>query len=229
MNLSIRLKAIVDLIDEKASVADIGTDHGYIPIYLMENKLASKVIASDINKGPIDIAIKNLKEHNITLGVETRLGPGLKTLSKGEVDVAIIAGMGGNLIASILEDSIDIAKEFNYIILQPAQHQEVLRKYLYESGFKIITEKVVFDSDKYYHTMKVTKGNDTQYENEVHYYTGRGELNTRSNDFKGYINEKIKSMEKIIKYTAKSEDKSRYEYLSNLIKEFKEVKREYDL
>lgn len=229
MNLSKRLKSIVDLIESNDVVADIGTDHGYIPIYLIKNNISSFVIASDINKGPINTSLKNLKEHGVENKVETRLGPGLETISKGEVDVAVIAGMGGNLIADIIKDSYETAKDLKYLILQPAQNQEVLRKYLIENGFKILCEKVVVDFGKYYHTIKVTSGREIPYEKEVYYYTGRGELHTKGENFKGYINSKIEEFEKIIDFTQKSEDKSRYEYLRNLLSEFKEVKKEYEL
>ncbi|MEG0372036.1 MAG: class I SAM-dependent methyltransferase [Clostridium sp.] len=229
MNLSIRLKTIVDLINPCNIVADIGTDHGYIPIYLIENDRANLVIASDINKGPIETAKKNFKEYNVISRIETRLGAGLKTINNGEVDVVVIAGMGGNLIADIINDSLDIAKGLKYMILQPAQHQEVLREYLYKNGFKIIDENVVLDANKYYHTLKVKIGNDVAYEKDVYYYTGRAGLINPSNDFVGYINRKIEGIEKIIGYTAKGEDKTRYDYLVNLLKEFRQVKRDYDL
>lgn len=229
MNLSKRLETIVSFIESNMKVADIGTDHGYIPIYLIENKLSDFVIASDINKGPIDTIQRNLKEYNITSGIETRLGGGLKPLKPKEVDIAIIAGMGGNLISEIIESSLETSKNLKYMILQPAQHQEVLRKYLLDNGFKILEENVVLDASKYYHTLKVGVGIDKPYTKEVYLYTGRGELEAKSEDFKGYINNKIESIEKIIGFAEKSKDKSRHENLKNLLKEFKEVKEEYEL
>lgn len=229
MNLSKRLETIVNLINPNMKVADIGTDHGYIPIYLIENKITDFVIASDINKGPIDTIERNLKEYKITNGIETRLGSGLEPLKQGEVDIAIIAGMGGNLISEIIEASMNIAKGLEYMILQPAQHQEVLRKYLVENNFKIVEENVVADAGKYYHTMKVIAGEDMPYEKEVYLYTGRGELQTKSDDFKAYVNDKIDAIQKVIKFTKKSKNQSRHRYLVKLLKEFKEVKEHNEL
>ena len=222
MELSKRLSSIVDLIEKDKIVADIGTDHGYIPIYLIKNNICKYVIASDINKGPIEILKKNIKEHNILRGIEIRLGSGFETLNENEVNVAIIAGMGGNLIADIIDNSYNIAKSLDYMILQPAQHQEVLRKYLYNKGFEIIQEDIVYDAEKYYHTMKVSIGSDIPYKKEVEYYIGR-KYREKTNDFKGYVKNKIDSIEKIIKFTEKANDKERYNYLKNLLKEFKEV------
>ena len=108
------------------------------------------------------------------------------------------------------------------MVLQPAQHQEVLRKYLYNKGFKIIKEDIVYDAEKYYHTIKVSKGEDAAYEKEVDYYIGR-KFTKKGEDFKGYIKSKIESIEKIIKFTEKASDKERCNYLKNLLREFKEV------
>ncbi|MEG0372258.1 MAG: class I SAM-dependent methyltransferase, partial [Clostridium sp.] len=191
--------------------------------------ISEKVIASDINRGPIEIARKNLKENGINLEVETRLGPGLEPIVKGEVNAGVISGMGGNLIWDIINESIDKAREFKYLILQPAQHQEVLRKCLYENGFKVIDETVVYDANKYYHNIKVTYEKDIPYEKHVHYYTGRFTLNNPSDDFKGYINRKIESIEKILKSTNVSNDKDRFNELTYLLEEFRKVREEYEV
>ena len=96
MELSIRLKTISNLVDKCHTVVDVGTDHGYIPIYLTKESFCDKAIASDINRGPVEKARKNVSLYNIDEKVECRLGPGLTTVKKGEVQGAIIAGMGGN-------------------------------------------------------------------------------------------------------------------------------------
>ncbi|MEG0128072.1 MAG: class I SAM-dependent methyltransferase [Clostridium sp.] len=229
MNLSNRLQAVVDLIDKNHSVCDIGTDHGYIPIYLIKEGITNKVIASDINKGPLEIAKKNLTENKIISDVELRHGPGLEPINKGEVDVAIISGMGGNLIWEIIKDSLDKAKEFKYLILQPAQHQEVLRRYLYDNGFKVIDETVVYDANKYYHNIKVTYGQDEAYKENVHYYTGRYTLNIPNEDFRGFINKKINSIEKILSTTNVSTNKNRVDELKNLLNDFRKVRDSYEV
>ncbi len=135
-------------------MADIGTDHGYIPIFLVKKGICDTAIASDINKGPVLKAEKNVKLYGLQDKIQCRLGGGLKTIVPGEVDTAVIAGMGGHLIVSILEESAEVAQKMQALILQPVQHVEILRKYLYENGYEILSEDLCFDEGKYYEIIK---------------------------------------------------------------------------
>ncbi|HSN58237.1 MAG TPA: class I SAM-dependent methyltransferase, partial [Clostridiaceae bacterium] len=114
MELSIRLGKTASMVEPCECVADIGTDHAYIPIYLVEKGVCSRAIASDINRGPIRKAERNISLHGLDGKIECRIGPGLGTLKKGEADAVIIAGMGGNLIRDILEERLDLFREFEY-------------------------------------------------------------------------------------------------------------------
>ena len=102
MELSKRLKEITLLIDKCNIIADIGTDHGYIPIYTVQEGLCTKAIASDINKGPVDKARMNVRREGLERFISCRQGPGLSTLEPKEAEAVIIAGMGGNLIRDII-------------------------------------------------------------------------------------------------------------------------------
>ena len=102
MELSKRLYAVAGLVTEGASVADIGTDHGYVPIYLVINNIASKVIAMDINRGPLERARMHIIGHGLKGKIETRLSDGLKEIEPFEVEGMIAAGMGGGLVIKIL-------------------------------------------------------------------------------------------------------------------------------
>ena len=104
MELSKRLTKVASLVTEGASVADIGTDHGYIPIYLIENQIAARAIALDINKGPLERARMHIVGHGLKGQIETRLSDGLKEVKPGEVDTMIAAGMGGGLVIKILRE-----------------------------------------------------------------------------------------------------------------------------
>ncbi|MGL4774058.1 MAG: tRNA (adenine(22)-N(1))-methyltransferase [Clostridium sp.] len=157
MELSKRLQFIASHIEQCNCIADIGTDHGYIPIYLIKNNLCKKTIASDINKDPLDKCKLNSVLEEVWNEVECRLGGGLSTLKPGEAQGAVIAGMGGNLIRDILEDNMDITESLDYIILQPAQNPEVLREYLYTSGYEIIDEDLCYDEGIYYELFKVKR------------------------------------------------------------------------
>lgn len=172
MELSKRLYAVASLVTEGASVADIGTDHGYVPIYLMKNNIASKVIALDINKGPLERARMHIIGHGLKGQIETRLSDGLKNVQPGEVDTMIAAGMGGALVIKILKDSKDVVENLTAFILQPQSEISKVRKYLNTNGFQIIDEDMVEEDGKFYPMMKVVHGETEVYE-EYEYIFGK--------------------------------------------------------
>lgn len=163
-----RLLAIAKLVENGSKVADIGTDHGYIPAYLCENKISDFIIAADVNKGPLEKARKEIAKRKMQDNVVLRLGSGLEVLEKGEVDEVIIAGMGGVLIAKLLQDAIEVARDLKKLILQPMQASSDLRKYLYENGFEIESEKLVREDFRVYEIIvaKYT-GNNKKIEDEI--------------------------------------------------------------
>ena len=172
MELSKRLYAVAGLVTEGASVADIGTDHGYVPIYLIKNNIASKVIAMDINKGPLERARMHIIGHGLKGQIETRLSDGLKNLEPGEVDAFIAAGMGGGLVIKILEDSKAVVDSLKFAVLQPQSEIAKVRKYLNRNGLVIIDEDMVEEDGKFYPMMKVVHGEPQAYE-EYEYIFGK--------------------------------------------------------
>ena len=102
MELSKRLYAVAGLVTEGASVADIGTDHGYVPIYLVEEGIARKALALDVNRGPLERARMHIVGHGLGDKIETRLSDGLREIRPGEVDTIIVSGMGGPLTLSLI-------------------------------------------------------------------------------------------------------------------------------
>lgn len=172
MELSKRLYAVAGLVTEGASVADIGTDHGYVPIYLVKNKIASKVIAMDINRGPLERAKMHIIGHGLKGQIETRLSDGLKSLEPGEVDAFIAAGMGGGLVIKILEDSKEVVDKLKFAVLQPQSEIAKVRKYLNQNGLVIIDEDMVEEDGKFYPMMKVVHGEPQEYE-EYEYIFGK--------------------------------------------------------
>ncbi|SEF73897.1 tRNA (adenine22-N1)-methyltransferase [Caloramator fervidus] len=222
MTLSERLNHIVDLIPPCECLADIGTDHGYVLIHCISKGICNKGIATDVKKGPIDIAIKNLKKYRVINKVDTRIGNGLLPLKEGEADVIVIAGMGGNLIANILKEGRHIANTAKYLILQPMQNPELLRKFLVNNNFKIVDEDIVKDDNKFYHIIKVINGKEEAYGKEVLYYVGKILLEKRHPLVKEYVDYKIKGLEEILKSVPK--DSLRFNELAYLLNEFKEVR-----
>lgn len=154
--LSPRLEGIVSLVPEGSRVADIGCDHGYISIALVQRGIAVHSIASDIKKGPLDQAVKNIAKAELYNKIETRLAPGITAIKSGEADVIIIAGMGQRTIADILTENMSIAKEAKYLILQPQSELAEMRRFLLDNGFNLIGNKMMTEGDKYYFAMVVS-------------------------------------------------------------------------
>jgi tRNA (adenine22-N1)-methyltransferase len=150
LKLTPRLQAIADSIKKCEVLADVGTDHAYIPIYLMLQGDVEKAIATDINKGPIDIARKRIKQYKLENEIEVRQGSGLMVLKPHEADTIVIAGMGGILIADILEQSKAVAEAAKVLVLQPMLDSDKLRRYLLENGFEIIDEELAKEDRKIY-------------------------------------------------------------------------------
>lgn len=163
-----RLRCIVDCTHAEV-VADIGCDHAYVPIKLIDEARAKRVIACDINKGPVMIADENIKKHNKTEFIQTRIGAGLAPISEGEADTIIIAGMGGELICSILNDDIKKA-QMSTLVLQPMNDQHTVREFLINNGFEIINEDIALEGFKVYNIIVAKRGNVKPFEKKIHYH-----------------------------------------------------------
>ena len=154
MRLSKRLQTIADFVKKGAVVADIGTDHAHIPIYLIKNNIISKAYASDINIGPLEKAGENIKYFGVQ-NIELRLSNGLEKLKTDEADTVIIAGMGGELITDILEKGRRFFESKRKFILSPHTKIDEVRKYLLSNGFEITKEDMCIDEGKFYTVMEV--------------------------------------------------------------------------
>ncbi|EJT5936043.1 tRNA (adenine(22)-N(1))-methyltransferase [Clostridium perfringens] len=203
MELSKRLKRIAEHVDKCESVADIGTDHGYIPIYLVKEGICKKAIASDINKGPIEKAKVNVAFEGVSNKVKCLLGPGLNPLKVGEVNGVILAGMGGNLTRDILLADMDKVKKYDFIILQPAQNPEVLREFLYKNDYEIIDEDLIKDEGRFYELFKVKYNENSEklvFEDELEYEVSPLLRKKNHPLFKEFIEEKINRCETILSF-----------------------------
>lgn len=149
VNLSKRLTAAAELCRKGSFICDVGTDHAYLPIYLCQKDIARGGVVSDINKGPIERAEKNIKETGMEKRLTAVLCDGLTRLEEYSPEDIFILGMGGELIVRIISDAPFVKKEGVRLILQPMSHPEILRKYLLDNGFCIIDERLVKE-DKIY-------------------------------------------------------------------------------
>lgn len=141
MRISKRLYKIIEKVSPGETVADIGTDHGYVPMLLIRQGLSPHAIMSDISEGSLAKAAETFRICGIDADNDSfRLGDGLDTIAPGEVDAVIIAGLGGFTIINILSSDPDKSHSFRKLILQPRKHSGYLRYYLYKNGWDIIDE-----------------------------------------------------------------------------------------
>ncbi|MDN5330965.1 MAG: tRNA (adenine22-N1)-methyltransferase [Tepidanaerobacteraceae bacterium] len=198
MKLSERLLEIADLVPRGSCVSDVGTDHALLPIYLVKKGIARRVIAVESKLGPWTRARENVRKAGMADLIDVRLGDGFEPLKPGEVDVAIIAGLGGETIWSIMEKSPDIVNSLCAIILQPMKNAHRLRKALFENCFEITEERVVFSKSKYYEIMVVKKG-DSSFFSEEDVILGPVLKRRRTPEVLGYIEARIRRL--LIKLT----------------------------
>lgn len=198
MELSIRLMKIAKMVDHCSSIADIGTDHAFIPIYLIKNGICSNVIASDINQGPINKAKNNILFENLENKISCIKSEGLKHLSPFEIDGVIIAGMGGNLTRDIIEESLEVYKSLKFAILNPAQNVEIVREYIYKSGFEIIDEDLCIDENIFYEIIKVRYANHPKEIDSIYYEVSQLLLDKNHPLIGAFIERKLYKNRKIL-------------------------------
>ncbi len=150
LKLSKRLKAAAEYIEQGAAVADIGTDHGYIPVYLAQNNLAERIIATDIREGPLLRAQASAGEYGVSSRVEFFLTDGLDGLQEQWLDTVVLAGMGGETIAGILERAPWTRTDKVHLVLQPQSKLGVLSNWLDNNGYAIFDETLVEDDGRIY-------------------------------------------------------------------------------
>lgn len=222
MQLSLRLAAIGELVTEGNRLVDVGCDHGYLPVYLIQNKKIPSAIAMDVGKGPLMRAKEHIEEYGLTEYIETRLSDGLSKLAAGEGDTLVIAGMGGPLMERILSQGSKVTESFQEMILQPQSDIPHFRKFIYEKGWKIIAENLILEDGKYYPMMKVVpKKEEIPYTLEEQWF-GRFLLRDRHPVLKEYLLREKRIREEIVRNLGAAEKE-------NAQKRLKEVEEEMQL
>lgn len=154
MELSQRLKAVAGLVTKGNVVCDVGCDHGYVSIYLLEEKISPKAIAMDVRSGPLAHAKEHIAMHGLDTYIETRLSDGMDALLFGEADTLILAGMGGRLMEAILTRGRQKAASMKEFIFQPQSELAQFRRFLRKNGYVIVQEDMVCEDDKFYPMMR---------------------------------------------------------------------------
>lgn len=198
-----RLECIKSMVSECNVAADIGTDHGYVAEMLLRDKKCGKVIATDINEGPLSRAIEHLTSVDLNSKCDFRLGSGLTVLKENETDAIIIAGMGGELIADIIETSKNIALHASQLILQPMTTGDRLRQYLYENGFKITDENIVKELHHFYFIIKAVPCKD-EIMDEIYYEISKKVIEKKDPLMIEYMTKLLNTNENIIRSIEKN-------------------------
>lgn len=179
MQLSKRLQAVANLVTPDNRVADVGCDHAYTAIYLVKNNISPRVIAMDVNQGPIDRATVNVKKYGYEDRIDVRKSDGLEKLNKNETDTILIAGMGGGLTIQILSKRMELVETVRELVLQPQSEIHLVRRMLNDNGYLITRENMIKEDGKYYVMMRAEAGvrikRQTDYDltREEHFYFGR--------------------------------------------------------
>ncbi len=172
IKLDDRLKAVAGLVRNGKRVADIGTDHGYLVAYLVENNICPCGIAADLRKGPLENARQTVIQQELSDKIELILSDGLEKIPETDCDDIVVAGMGGNLIAEILEKAPWVKDERINIVAQPMTHAEVLRQYFIDNGFTINKEVTVTDGKRLYCVMSASYNGEMRQHSASYIFTG---------------------------------------------------------
>lgn len=219
--LSKRLRMNASLVTEGYRLADVGTDHGYIPIALVQEGKIPSALAMDVNPGPLKRAEQHISEYQLDSMIHTRLSDGVKQLQPAEADSVLIAGMGGALIIKILEEGKDVLKTVKELILQPQSEIDKVRRYLELAGYAIVKEDMVFEDGKYYPVMKAELG-EMHYEQEIFYQYGKLLLQQKHPILREFLLFKFKNCETILQKL--TQDGKQEERLQNRMQELKKEK-----
>lgn len=209
INLSPRLKLISDFVPLDSKVMDIGCDHGLLDIYLYQNRIVKKIIASDINLSALNNAIENIKANKLEKEIETRLSDGLENIHvEDEIDTLVIAGMGSNTIVNMLKKDIKKLDKIKTIIIQSNTKLEFLRREIVKLNYYITDEAIVEDNKKIYIVIKFIKGRRKYTKKEL--YFGPILLSTKSLVFQKYTKDNLKKLQCILSSVPKNKILLRY-------------------
>ena len=226
MRLDGRLSAAAELVPRGASVADIGTDHAYLAIALIQERDAEKVIASDKNEGPCAAARRMLSKAGLAKRIPVRCGDGLSVLIPGEVDTVCIAGMGGGLIASILAAKPEVLAQVSRLVLQPMNDAAILRRWLYENGWHITEESLATADGKLYEIIAAEPGVEAMPEPWL-LTLGPKLFRDRAPLFANHVTAQTERLRRILRGMERSEAAHKSEAYQNIAAELRAIERNY--
>lgn len=203
------------MVSEGHTIADIGTDHAYVPIHLVHQGHSPRAIAMDINRGPLKKAQNNIAIYGLGNLIETRLSNGLEKLCDDEVQTIIMAGMGGDLIVRILTEGSHALQTPKELILQPQSEWEKVRHALHQMGYRIEKEDMIEEDGKYYVAIRAIQGFQSYYD-EFQYVFGDYLLRKRNSVLKEYLLKEKKTYTRIVQELHETERLQRKERIAQI-------------
>lgn len=209
VELSARMQALADMVSRGRVVCDVGCDHGWVSIYLVQQGIASKVYAMDVEIGPLERAKEHIRSYHLENYIEPRLSDGLASLQVGEADCMVCAGMGGPLMMKILTEGREKVRAMKEIILQPQSEIARFRAFLRQEGYQIVRENMVLEEGKYYPMMKVVPVDFVTVEiaEEQSIFDTYGELLLKEKHpvLQSYIDRSLEQAKELLQHLAKQE------------------------
>ena len=227
IQISERLKTIAGMVTAGNSLADVGCDHAFLAIWLIQNERIPSAIVSDVREGPLSRARAHVEEAGFTDRIEARLSDGLSAFSPGEAESLVIAGMGGPLMEKILSGKKEVRDSFRELILQPQSDIPHFRRYLMEEGFSIVEEEMVEEEGKFYPMMRavpsgISKEAEAWQSVEIQY--GRFLLRKRSPVLKRFLDWKYRQLEQILLHLSEVRGTAAENRKSEILQEMQEIR-----
>ena len=222
-----RLRQVAAFVPSGARAADIGTDHAYLSIALVQSGQVRRMIAADKNEGPLEAARRTVEEAGLVEAVELRLGDGLAVLEPGDVDTVILAGMGGALMVAILAARPAVIDRLQTLILQPMSDADVLRRHLYMRGWHVEREALAEADGRIYVIMRAVPGQE-RHPTEIELALGPCILRERPFLFEAYLDEHIERLVRIrqgMEASVRARDSARYREILERIREYEKRRR----
>ena len=198
MKLSKRLETVASMVTKGNRAADVGCDHGFVPIFLVESGISPLAVAADVRPGPLSRAKEHIKEHRLEEKIQTRLSDGLANIKPGEADSLIMSGIGGILMMRLLQDEEHTAKSFKELILSPQSELFDVRRYLVSNGYLIEYEHMLCDEGKYYFIFHVIIKKDEREWSDEEYRYGKDICKDDMKTFLAYLEKEERQYEQIL-------------------------------
>ena len=227
MHLDKRLQAVASLVPQGSRLADIGTDHAYLPVWLVRNGAIASAVAGDIASGPCQAARATVAMYATADKIAVRQGSGLAVLAPGEADCIAICGMGGSTIISILAADMAVATSAQRLVLQPMAGAAALRRWLVEQGWSLTSEALVDDAPHFYEIICAERSSDAASYSEAEYLVGPALIRDGHPLLAKQIARQQASLEELLSNMARSERakaSAKYQEAQRLVQELAELK-----